>query len=78
MNNSRYQWTLYVIVAVIVSTITIQVYWNYKNYQTNKQQFINEVQTSLDNAVDKYYTNLAEESTVGFIFRDSTSDSTFT
>jgi len=43
---------LYVITIVILSTICIQVYWNYKNYQINKQQLINDVQVSLDNAVD--------------------------
>ncbi|MDT0559007.1 ATP-binding protein [Ichthyenterobacterium sp. W332] len=65
MNDKRYHWILYTIVAVIIATIGIQVYWNYKNYQTNKQQLINDVQTSLDKAVDDYYTNLAEKTTLG-------------
>jgi two-component system phosphate regulon sensor histidine kinase PhoR len=55
-----------VIVAVIAGTIGIQVYWNYKNYEVNKQQLFNEVQTSLDNAVETYYANLAVKSTFGF------------
>ena len=50
MNNKHFQWVLYVIVIVILGTISIQLYWNYKNYQTNKQQLINDVQVSLDNA----------------------------
>jgi len=66
MNDKRYKLILYVIVFVILGTISIQVYWNYKNYQTNKVQLINDVQVSLDNAVDTYYTNLAEKSTLGF------------
>ena len=57
---------LYIIVIVILSTIGIQVYWNYKNYQTNKQQLVNDVQVSLDNAVDRYYADLAERSAFGF------------
>jgi two-component system phosphate regulon sensor histidine kinase PhoR len=65
MNNKKYQWILYLIVFVILCTIGIQIYWNYKNYQTNKQQLINDVQVSLDNAVDAYYANLAESSTLG-------------
>ncbi len=65
MNDSKYKWILYTIVLVIMTTIGIQVYWNYKNYLTNKQQLINDVQTSLDKAVDDYYTNLAERSTLG-------------
>ncbi|WP_179375055.1 sensor histidine kinase [Winogradskyella wichelsiae] len=67
MNNKRYRWILYTIVVVIVATISIQVYWNYKNYQTNKQQLINDVQVSLDKAVDDYYAALAERTTIGFI-----------
>jgi len=66
MNDSKYRYTLYVIIIVILSTIGIQAYWNYKNYVSSKQQLINDVQTSLDNAVDKYYANLAENSTIGF------------
>lgn len=65
MNDKRYKWVLYTIVAVIIATIGIQVYWNYKNYQTNKQQLINEVQISLDKSVDDYYTSLAEKTTMG-------------
>lgn len=65
MNDKRYKWILYVIVAVITATIAIQVYWNFKNYQSNKQQLINDVQTSLDKAVDDYYAALAERTTVG-------------
>lgn len=66
MNDSKYRYILYVIVIVILSTIGIQTYWNYKNYLTSKQQLINDVQISLDNAVDAYYTNLAKRSTIGF------------
>jgi len=65
MNDKRYRWVLYTIVTVIVATIAIQIYWNYKNYQTNKQQLINEVQISLDKAVDDYYAALAERTTFG-------------
>jgi len=46
---------------VILATLCIQVYWNFKNYQTGRQQLINDVQTSLDNAVDQYFTELAAE-----------------
>jgi two-component system phosphate regulon sensor histidine kinase PhoR len=65
MNNKRYTYILYIIVAVIFATIVIQVYWNYKNYTNNKQQLISDVQTSLDKAVDDYYTRLAERTTYG-------------
>ena len=60
MNNLKYKGILYFITAVILATLCIQVYWNYKNYQIGKQQLVNDVQTSLDKAVDNYYTHLAK------------------
>jgi len=60
MNQRKYLWTLYLIIATIVISITVQVYWNYKNYQENKKQFFSEVQNSLDNATDLYYADLAK------------------
>lgn len=65
MNDKRYKWILYSIVAVILVTISIQVYWNYKNYLSSEKQLINDVQTSLDKAVDDYYAALAERTTFG-------------
>ena len=67
MNDKRYQWLLYIIVTTIVLTIAVQCYWNYKNYLLNKQNFINQVQISLDNALDTYYANLAESNQMTFI-----------
>ena len=69
---------LYIISIVILSTIGIQVYWNYKNYQINKQQLINDVQVSLDNAVDSYYANLAERSAIeGYAIQTNSKDGLF-
>jgi two-component system phosphate regulon sensor histidine kinase PhoR len=65
MKDNKYRWILFIIQAVIVGTIGIQIYWNYKNYQVNKQQLVNEVQISLDKAVDDYYAALAERTTLG-------------
>lgn len=68
MNDSKYRYTLYLIIVVIIATIGIQTYWNYKNYQSNKEQLIKDVQTSLDKSVDDYYTKLAQETTMGLKF----------
>ena len=70
MNDVKYRRILYVIVLVILATIGIQSYWYYKIYLTNKQQLINDVQISLDNAVDVYYTSLAERSTYQYSFKE--------
>lgn len=66
MNNLKYNGILYFIAAVFIATLSVQIYWNYKNYQVGKQQLLNDVQTSLDNAVDQYYTQLATNSTFNF------------
>ncbi|MFD1063035.1 sensor histidine kinase [Winogradskyella litorisediminis] len=76
MNDKRYRYILYAITTVIVVTIGIQCYWNYKNYLINKQQFINDVQVSLDKAVDDYYATIAEETTMAMTF-DKTPTSKF-
>ncbi|WGK65474.1 sensor histidine kinase [Croceiramulus getboli] len=67
MNKKRYTGILYFIILVIGVTLITQIYWNYKNYQAGKQQLINEVQISLDQAVDSYYEMKAAQNTLGFI-----------
>lgn len=69
MQKKSYRSILYFIAFVILVTLSIQVYWNFKNYEASKQQLINEVQISLDNAVDQYYTELAEKKHYWFFFR---------
>jgi two-component system phosphate regulon sensor histidine kinase PhoR len=61
MKRKNYLWTLYLISVVILISIITQVYFNYTNYQKNKQQYINDVQISLDNAMDAYFTVLAKK-----------------
>lgn len=68
MNDKRHKYILYIIIVVIVATVGIQAYWNYKNYQANKQQLITDIQTSLDKVVDDYYAELAQKTTLGFTF----------
>lgn len=68
MNDRKYKYTLYIITTVILCTIVIQGYWNYKNYVFNKQQLIKDIQVSLDKAVDDYYSELAQKTTLGFKF----------
>ena len=64
MQKNNYQNILYFIAVVILITLGIQAYWNFKNYQTGKQQLINKVQISLDNAVDQYYENLTHQNII--------------
>lgn len=60
MNTKKYKWLFYLIASTIVATIGVQFYWNYKNYEENKQRVANEIQLSLDNAIEEYYSSLAK------------------
>ena len=58
MNKRNYKYVVYFIGITIVTTIAVQLYWNYREYQINKQNLISKVQLSLDNSVEAYFTNL--------------------
>jgi two-component system phosphate regulon sensor histidine kinase PhoR len=62
MNTKKFNWIFYLIATTIVVTIMVQFYWNYNNYLNNKTRISNEIQISLDNAVEEYYSNLSKES----------------
>jgi two-component system phosphate regulon sensor histidine kinase PhoR len=70
MNGFKYRRILYFISIVILITVLVQAYWTYKNYQQEKNQLITDVQISLDQAVDSYYTRLARNNTLEY-FSDS-------
>ncbi|APZ46300.1 sensor histidine kinase [Polaribacter reichenbachii] len=60
MNTQKHKWIFYFITTTIITTIAVQCYWNYKNYEENKQRVANEIQLSLDNAVEEYFSTLAK------------------
>ncbi len=60
MNTKKYRWILYIITCTVIATIMVQIYWNYKNYQQNKQRVVNEIQLSLDNALEEYFAGLVK------------------
>jgi signal transduction histidine kinase len=67
MNTKKYKFIFYLITITILATIAIQLYWNYKNYEENKRQVTNEIQLSLDNAVEEYYSSLAKSNFITII-----------
>lgn len=71
MNTRKYNWILYLISATIILTVAVQFYWNYKNYQENKKRVRNEIQISLDNAIEEYYSNLSKSKFFSFVSKDS-------
>ncbi len=70
MSNRNFSSILYFISVVILATLSIQFYWNYKNFKDGKQQLIREVQSSLDNAIDSYYIELADRNTIGISLKE--------
>ena len=75
MKENNYRLIINFIIVTIVATITIQVYWNIRNYEANRQQLINEVQTALDNAVELYYAELAKTNILTFVNKGISGDS---
>ncbi|AMC10903.1 hypothetical protein Lupro_06435 [Lutibacter profundi] len=71
MNKRNYKWVVYFITITIITTIIVQVYWNYREYKINKQNLIGKVQLSLDNAVEAYFVNLTKSGIITFTSLDS-------
>ncbi|PWG04067.1 sensor histidine kinase [Polaribacter aquimarinus] len=67
MDIQKHKWIFYFIITTILATISIQCYWNYKNYEENKRLVTNEIQISLDNAIEKYYTSLAKSNFITIV-----------
>lgn len=74
MTTKNYLWILYAIAVTIVITIGVQIYWNYNNYQLNKQRVSNEIQLSIDNALEEYYAEIAKSDYLTIIQPDSADD----
>lgn len=55
MKIKNYKYIILFITLTILGTISLQLYWNVKNYRENKARLINEVQIVLDNTVESYY-----------------------
>ena len=57
--------------TTIVITILVQLYWNRSHYLDNKQRVKNEIQNSLDIAIEEYYTNLSKSNFYAVFSTDS-------
>jgi two-component system phosphate regulon sensor histidine kinase PhoR len=70
MDKQNYKWVVYFIGITIITTIAVQVYWNYREYQINKQNLISKVQLSLDNSVQTYFANLTKSGIITYTALD--------
>lgn len=73
MLEKKYKNIIYFITLAIIATIAAQVYWNIKNYEVNKQHFTNQIQSSFDSAVEKYFAGIAKKDVSNFIKPDTSS-----
>ena len=71
MDKQNYKWVVYFIGITIITTIAVQVYWNYREYQINKQNLISKVQLSLDNSVQTYFANLTRSGIITYTSSDA-------
>ena len=67
MKGRHYNIVLYVVAMAIAITVGVQFYWNYISYQANKQELQNQVQESLDQALETYYTHVARNNNITII-----------
>ncbi|UMB52378.1 HAMP domain-containing histidine kinase [Lutibacter sp. A64] len=71
MEKQNYKYVVYFIGITILVTIAAQVYWNYKEYQANKQNLISKVQLSLDNSVETYFANITKSGIITYASTDT-------
>ena len=71
MNKRNYKYVVYFIAITVVTTIAVQLYWNYREYQINKQNLISKVQLSLDNSVEAYFANLTKSGIITYSSSDA-------
>lgn len=72
MNDRKYHFLLVLISVVIATTLAIQLYWNYNNFQESKKNLVTDLQKSLDQSVDIYYEQLVKDNNVGIIVKQTT------
>ncbi len=73
MNQKKINSIITLISLTILITIGIQLFWNYENYQTNKQVLFNEVQNSFEDVIEDYYTEANKKTTISIFERNSDS-----
>ena len=51
----------------ILATISLQIYWNIKNYHENELRLVSDVQVAFDNSIEHYYIEDAKNTFVSFV-----------
>jgi two-component system phosphate regulon sensor histidine kinase PhoR len=72
MKPKIYKFILFIIIANVLATIGLQVFWNIKNYKENKTQLIKDVQTAFDNSIEYYYVEDSKNDFLAFVSENTT------
>jgi two-component system phosphate regulon sensor histidine kinase PhoR len=72
MKPKIYKFILFIIIANVLATIGMQVFWNIKNYKENKTQLIKDVQTAFDNSIEYYYVEDSKNDFLAIYSNDNT------
>lgn len=75
VSKPTYHTSLLLIVITSLVLIAAQVYFTFKNYEVNKQRFIQDVQQVLNTSIEQYFADKAKANI--FIMRESSSDTLF-
>lgn len=70
MKKNKFIYIIIFISITIFATVSLQIYWNLKNYHENKIRVINEVQMAFDRAIDSYYIEESKKNTVAYFARN--------
>lgn len=74
MNEKKYRYLLYLISTVILVTLIIQGYWIFKNYEESERQLKADLQSTLDQSIDDYFTIKARQNTISIVQNDPNLD----
>jgi len=67
MKSRSYKSILAFITVTILATISLQIYWNIKNYAENERRLINDVQVAFDNGIEHYYEEDAKNTFMALV-----------
>lgn len=77
MQENIYKGVLYFISAVIVVTLGIQIFWNYKNFEAGRAHLIRDVQLSIDSAFYQYNEDQLDKNFITFAVDDLSDETAF-
>lgn len=77
MQEKHYKTVLYFISTVIVVTLGIQIFWNYKNFTAGKAQLIRDVHQSVDSAFMQYNAAQLDRNFIAFAIDDLSDEKAF-